>query len=131
MPLTVMLTTTTYSILMKYCEQIQDTFLPSRQVLAFINNSMSRPSSFTLYSLVAWQPQNRHRSELLEEQLKSIHLQIWLIVYEKHTLASVKNKVLLNRCHLFLNDPRTYVLGRVRNSARSDHGSGSYLHLSV
>ena len=32
---------------------IQDTGLPSRQDRAFINNSMSHPSSFTLYSLVA------------------------------------------------------------------------------
>ena len=53
MPLTIMLRTKAYLILMKCCIQIEDTGLPSRQVLAFTSNKVSRPMSFTLPSLVA------------------------------------------------------------------------------
>ena len=52
-PLTIMLRTNTHLILFLCCIQIQGTGLPSRQVLAFINKSVSRSRSFTMHSLVA------------------------------------------------------------------------------
>ena len=50
---TIILRTNSNLILVKCCIQIQGTGLPSKQVLAFINKSVSRPRSFTMHILVA------------------------------------------------------------------------------
>ena len=45
--------TNTYSVLIERCLKSVDTGHQSRQVAAFINDTVSRPRSFTLHSLVA------------------------------------------------------------------------------
>ena len=63
---------------------IDDTGLPSRQVRTVCHVQGHLPCILWLLD------------KLFEGRLNSIHLQIWLMVYENHTI--VQNKVLVNHC---------------------------------